>query len=471
MTLKKPKILLLSDDLRWSSGIATMSKSIVKNTLDRFDWVQVGAAIQHPDNGKIFDMDQMAQVEWGIPDAHLKVYATTGYGSPDLIRQLLTIEKPDAILHFTDPRFWIWLYEIEHEIREHVPLLFYHIWDDLPFPMYNRNFYESCDWIGCISRQTYNIVNQVWGSTRKSTWHQPDDWQVSYVPHGIDPKEFYPINENHNEWPELQKLKAEVTSTIGKSPEDIDFVVTWINRNIRRKMPADVILAFKQFCDKLTPQQADRCLLLMHTAPIDPNGTDLFAVREEICPDYHVVFSGNTLDTPGLNRFLNFGDVTVNVASNEGFGLTTCESLMAGTPIIVNVTGGLQDQCGFRDENGELVTIDHFSAEWGSNHDGRYTDHGEWVIPIFPASRNLTGSPPTPYIFDDRVRPEDLADAIHQWYLVPKHKRQQCGEAGREYCLGDGGLSAENMANRMADGIMTALETWTPRPRFELIQL
>ena len=54
------------------------------------------------------------------------------------------------------------------------------------------------------------------------------------------------------------------------------------------------------------------------------------------------------LEPNQLNYLYNIADVTINIASNEGFGLGTCESLMAGTSIIVNVTGGLQDQCGFK---------------------------------------------------------------------------------------------------------------------------
>ena len=44
--VKKKKILLLSDDLRMSSGVGTMSREIVMGTLEEFDWVQVGGAIQ-----------------------------------------------------------------------------------------------------------------------------------------------------------------------------------------------------------------------------------------------------------------------------------------------------------------------------------------------------------------------------------------------------------------------------------------
>ena len=47
--MAKKKILLLSDDLRLTSGIATVSRDMVIGTVQHFDWVQVGAAINHPD--------------------------------------------------------------------------------------------------------------------------------------------------------------------------------------------------------------------------------------------------------------------------------------------------------------------------------------------------------------------------------------------------------------------------------------
>jgi len=46
---KKKKIILLSDDMRLHSGIATISKEIVLHTAHKYDWVQVGAAVKHPD--------------------------------------------------------------------------------------------------------------------------------------------------------------------------------------------------------------------------------------------------------------------------------------------------------------------------------------------------------------------------------------------------------------------------------------
>ena len=100
---KKKKILLMSDDLRMHSGVATVSKDIVLGTLDKYDWVQMGGAVKHPEEGKIVDMSDAVRKETGINNASLKIYPISGYGNPNMLRQILEVEKPDAILHYTDP--------------------------------------------------------------------------------------------------------------------------------------------------------------------------------------------------------------------------------------------------------------------------------------------------------------------------------------------------------------------------------
>ena len=159
--MAKKKILLMSDDLRMHSGVATVSKDIVFETLHVYDWVQIGGAIKHPDEGKIINMNDSVRSELNIPDANLTIYPVSGYGSQPVLREIMVREKPDAILHYTDPRFWGWLYEMEHEIRQNIPIYYYNIWDDWPAPHYNENFYESCDLIMNISKQTVAIVNEV----------------------------------------------------------------------------------------------------------------------------------------------------------------------------------------------------------------------------------------------------------------------------------------------------------------------
>ena len=94
---KKKKILLLSDDLRMSSGVGTMSREFVMGTLHHYDWVQVGGAIKHPEEGKVVDMKQAIKDEIGV-DGYLKIYPISGYGNSDILRQIMKVEKPDAVV-------------------------------------------------------------------------------------------------------------------------------------------------------------------------------------------------------------------------------------------------------------------------------------------------------------------------------------------------------------------------------------
>jgi glycosyltransferase involved in cell wall biosynthesis len=449
----KKKILLLSDDLRMTSGIATMSKEIVMGTIDKYDWVQLGAAITHPEAGKIVDVNDDIRKRTGIEDANLKIVPYNGYGDINILRKLINEEKPDAILHFTDPHYWQWLYDNEHEIRQHTPILYYHIWDDLPDPKYNRNFYESCDWLGCISKQTYGIVHRVGKMTDKVTYKPLEDWQISYVPHGINPETFKPLD-----------VVSEDIKKVVFGDKEYDFVLLYNNRNIRRKQPSDVIYSFKLFCDQLPKEKADKCLLLMHTAAVDENGTDLPAVIEALCP-YDVKFTGLKLEQDRLNEIYNLVDCTINIANNEGFGLTTAESLMAGTPIIVNVTGGLQDQCGFNYSADDYISF-------GSLHDKRIhgsTIHGEWVEPVWSSAINLNGSVPTPYIFDDRVNDNDVAHAIMKIYKLSKKKRKAKGLLGREFMINN--LSNKIMCDKMSEGIEQTIKNFKPRKKFDLYKI
>ena len=121
---KKKKILLLSDDLRMSSGVGTMSREFVLGTIDKYDWVQIGGAIEHPDKGKVVDMHDAVKDETGVEDGYLKVYPIDGYGSPDILKEIMHLEKPDAILHYTDPRFWVWLYQMENELRQNIHIFY-----------------------------------------------------------------------------------------------------------------------------------------------------------------------------------------------------------------------------------------------------------------------------------------------------------------------------------------------------------
>ena len=459
--MAKKKILLLGDDLRMHSGIATMSRELVLGTADRFDWVQLAGAIQHPDKGKIADMSEATNKLLGRNDCYVKLYPIDGYGDEDTLFAIMNMEKPDAVLHFTDPRFWTWLYLIERQVRSKVPLTYLNIWDDLPYPMYNRPFYESCDVLMSISKQTYNINHQVLGNDRICTVDDPNmdnKTLLHYVPHGINHKTFLPMPPTDGRLVQRRKEFLQ-----GK---DYKFVMLYNSRNVHRKRTSNIILAFRNFCDNLPKEDAKKCCLILHTEIRCDAGTDLLAVKEALCPDYDIIFSTAKIMPEDMACLYNIADVTINVSSNEGFGLSIAESIMCGTPVIATVTGGLQDQIGQVDDNGKPV---EFSLEWGSNFDGKYKNHGVWSKPLWPTARYIQGSIPTPYIFDDLCTWEDLAEAMVYWYVMDKDKREACGIKGREWAMGEGGLNADNMCKQFVTAMDYCFEKWKPADSIEMV--
>ena len=455
----RKKVLLLCDDIRMHSGIATMARSFVVGTSHRFNWTQLGAAIKHPEAGKRFDLSKSIKDKTGIEDPSVFVVPWNGYGDPGVLRQMIKEEKPDAILIFTDPRYWTWLFAIEREIRQSMPIVYLNIWDDYPAPLYNRDYYNSCDTLMGISKQTVNINKLVLGDLAKNK-------TIKYVPHGINTEEFFKITESYEHYSKFLEFKKNIFQ--GK---DIKYTVFFNSRNIRRKSPADLIAAYRVFCDSIGKEKAKECALILHTQPIDQNGTDLNKVKEALCdPSYiNIYFSTQKLSTEQMNWMYNLADLTVLPSSNEGWGLSLTESMMAETMIAANVTGGMQDQMRFVDENGKWI---EFDSDFPSNHRGTYKEHGEWAFPIFPSNISLVGSVPTPYIFDDRCSFEDIASAIEDCYKLTPEERERRGSAGRDWVTSDEAkMTAKAMSQNIIDVIEETLEKFTPRDTFDFIKV
>lgn len=456
---QRKKILLLSDDMRLHSGIATMARELVIQTAHHFNWVNLGGAMKHPDEKKAFDLSEDVNKQCGIEDSYVRLYATSGYGTAEIVREIIKTEKPDAILHFTDPRYWTWLYDIEREIRQQMPLMYLNIWDDYPAPLYNKAYYECCDLLMGISKQTVNINKLVLEEAANGKI-------IEYVPHGINEDYFFPITPEYKNYDKYVEFKKNIFE--GK---EIEFVLFWNSRNIRRKSPGDVILAFRHFCDTIGQEKAKKCALIMHTQPVDENGTDLYAVRDAMCDSSYVnvFFSQDRLGAEQMNWLYNLADVTALISSNEGWGLSLTESMMSGTMIIGNVTGGMQDQMRFEDENGNWYTP---SFEIPSNHMGRYKKHGEWAVPVFPSNISLVGSVPTPYIHDDRCDFRDVAQAIKQVYDLPKEERQRRGLAGHEWVTSEESMmSGTNMGRNLIKYVDQTFKQFVPRTKYDILKV
>jgi glycosyltransferase involved in cell wall biosynthesis len=462
---KKKKIFLICDSIEFASGVATAAKELVVGTCDKYDWVQLGAALQHPNHGKIVDLSQEIEKETGFENVYCKIYCHNGYGNQDVIREIIHYEKPDLLLLITDPRFFGHVFQMEYELRtvHKIPVSYLNIWDSNLFALWNASAYASCDLLMSINRQT-KVVNQEvlkYHGTKTTDIDKPFDkvegTLLSYVPHGSNPKYYFKETPESHDWNDYQKFKEDFLKK-----HDVDFIVFFNSRNIRRKQPGDIILSFRRFCDQLPPEKAKRCALVMKTAIMDENGTDLMAVKKAICPKYKVLFNQDMIPAQVMNWFYNLADCTFFMSSAEGFGLAGNESLHAGTMLIAPVTGGLQDQMKFEDENGKWI---EFNEEFTSNHRGKYKKCGKWAYPIFPRTRALQGSIPTPYIFDDYSDAEDAATGLKFIYDLGKEERDRRGLIGREWVMSEeSGMNAKDVCKRFVKSVETLFSAWqTPK--------
>jgi hypothetical protein len=84
----------------------------------------------------------------------------------------------------------------------------------------------------------------------------------------------------------------------------------------------------------------------------------------------------------------------------------------------------------------------------------------------------MVGSVPTPYIYDDRCRPEDVAKALEEVYNMGKEERDRRGAAAREWVTSDeSGMSARQMCENVIDAMDETFEKFVPRTRFDLYKI
>jgi glycosyltransferase involved in cell wall biosynthesis len=377
----KIKILTLSDHPLSPSGVGTQTKYVCEALLNtgRYSIISFGGAIKH-DNYQAVQVDPYGE-DW-------RILPVDGYGTQEQIRSILRTEKIDAIWIMTDPRFWGWLWDIENEIRPMCPIVYYHVWDNYPYPYFNKKYYISNDHIATISKVSDDIVRTV-----------APEVDCTYIPHAVNGDFFKPLTVE-----QIEKLRND-----NLKEEDREKVVFfWNNRNARRKQSGTLIWWFKEWLDKRDLH--DKAQLLMHTDPKDPNGQDLYAIINQLdLSQRQVLFSTHKIAPDKLAALYNIVDCTINISDAEGFGLATLESLSCGTPIIANMTGGLQEQV---------------------------TDGTEWFgIPINPTSKSIIGSQDVPYIYEDRTSKQQFMAALDKMYYMTPEARRAMGNKGRSHVL------------------------------------
>ena len=423
--MKKTKILTLSDHPLSPSGVGTQTKYMIEALLKtgRYQVVSLGGAMKHQ-NYEPQQVDPYG-ADW-------RIFPVDGYGTPEIIRSLLQKEKPDMLWFMTDPRFYGWLWEIENEVRAKVPMLYYHVWDNYPAPSYNSMFYESNDFVACISKVTADIVKEVSPTVASE-----------YLPHAVDSQHFYKFKTPGDRARSEVLREKIINSTVNyKNPDKKIFF--WNNRNARRKQSGTLIWWFTDFLNKVGH---DKATLLMHTDARDPHGQDLPHIIQHLgVDDGQVLLSTTKLPAENLAELYNAADFTINISDAEGFGLATLESLSCGTPIIVNMTGGLQEQV----TNGK----DWFG--WG----------------IQPSSKAVIGSLQVPYIYEDRISQEDFIETLTKALNVSDKAYKKMSIQGREHVLQN--YSFEGYTTkwvRLIDDMVEHHGSWETRKNYQKWQL
>lgn len=414
--VKKNTILMLSDHPLATSGVGVQARWLINGLIGtgKYRFRVFGGAERHENYDEV------------VVNEDFIIKPTAGFGDKNLMRKVLVQIKPDAILLFTDPRQFIWVWEMEDEIHQICPITYNHLWDNPPWPEFNRVLYESTDLINCINWPTYEMISE----------RMPE--KTNYIPHAVPKDLFKPIPEE-----DAMRFKR---SVLGESRAD-HFVMLFVSRNARRKMPNDILVSWKQFLEDLEKKHGHRkATLVMHADPLDPEGSNLHHVIDVLGLKDSIIFSKDRVGFPEMVGLYNMCDAVVNRSTNEGFGLGVLEAKMCGKPVIALKTGGLTRQ-----------VVDHVTGE-------------EYGIALDPDVKSLVGNQLVPYIYEDFVSHETLTNAFMKMYEMGPEKRRELGMKAMHHAHRD--YDMNNLINEWDRTLDKCINTWKQtHKRWEITEL
>lgn len=393
MSQNRKTLLAITDHPISCSGVATQARWLFNELVNsgKYRIFVLGAAVKHD------------SYEETIVNENFIIKPIDGFGDANLVRKAIMQVKPDALFLFTDPRFFLHVFEDESTIHQQCPIVYNHLWDNGPWPDFNKVLYESCDLINCINYPTYEMVHK----------HFPE--KTNYVPHAVPKELYFPMPKEN-----VKKIKEAI---LGKEREN-DFVASFISRNARRKMPSDILASWRMFLDELQEKHGhQKATLIMHTNPLDQEGPNLNHVVSLFNLKKNVMFSNEQIKFEAMASLYNISDVVVNRSCAEGFGLGILEAKMCARPVIAIKTGGLTRQIE-----------DHETGE-------------QYGVAMEPEVKALVGNQMVPYIYEDYVSHETMAKAFMKMY--------ELGPEGRDAL----GLKAMHHAHKNYD-LKTIVKQW-----------
>jgi glycosyltransferase involved in cell wall biosynthesis len=225
--------------------------------------------------------------------------------------------------------------------------------------------------------------------------------KTNFIPHSLPDNIFHQLPSD--------EIKLHKRNLLGADRED-HFIGIWVNRNAKRKRPSDLLESWALFLKNLEEKHGHKkATLIMHTEPTDNEGPNLFKVTEYLDIRDNVFFSRERIEFEKMNVLYNVCDFCINTSYAEGFGLSTLESMLTGTPIIAPKTGGLTRQvvdCNDGTHNGVALDIDF---------------------------RTLVGSQAVPYIYEDYVHNENFANAMMKLFELDEKERKLLSRKVKKY--------------------------------------
>ena len=403
------KILAISDNPQVNSGYGKIIANFARHMTAQGHEVLLMAAA--PPNNQI----PFKPVEW----EGCKVWSVPGYGNQEHIRYFLENEKPDIILANADPRFFDYLFKMDNEIRKQCPLVFYHLWDDLPFPDYNMPAYNSCDHIICGSKFTYNLLND----------HEDiNSDAIDYVPIGFDPSIYYPITSQ-----EKTEFRTEFNKWTGDRYSNANFIIGAIGRHAERKQLLSIMEVFSKW-----QEDKDDVLLFIHSPGTDAGRSLEYAMKMRYSKDKIIFSNANPAQQSDelINKFYNTMDVLVNRSTAEGFGMPIAEAMLAGTPAIAIDCPGPA---------------------------GLITPETGWLLPADVTP--LFGNQVTPYIQARYVTDGKFIDALDDAYYNKKILKEKASKC-RARMIKE--FSMKQMQQGFETSLKKALANWEKYPEYTL---
>jgi glycosyltransferase involved in cell wall biosynthesis len=402
------KILYCSDDIRLTSGYGKLGKALCKYLISKgHKVINMG--------GSLTDLEFHPVEYEGIT-----IYPVHGYGNVEQLRMLLR-DKPDVVLMNADPRFFDHIFSVDNEIRSICPLVFFHLWDAEPFPIFNVPKYNCCDHIIAASKFTYDLL------TQKSNGSQLP--KITYIPIGIDTDVFKPLDqvEKDSVIQELMKL----TNNEGAAPK---FIAGFVGRFAIRKRILDIMDAFTEFA-----RGKNDVMLLLHTSLRDEAG-DITYVKENLFRGSPIIIS-QMQGQPDivLNKLMSSFSVNINISSAEGFGMPIVEGMAAGIPPIALKTGGPS---------------------------GTVNDDVGWLLE--PDATTYVANEIVPYIHEYYISKKTLVATLEDAYQNPEKLRKKSQNC-RDHVVKN--FNEKDMVANIEKVLVEARDNFTPYPPITITRI